>query len=47
MLYDPLACDSIVKITTFPTLQLVHQVVGFIVSKGGNGIGQVGVRASE
>ena len=32
---------------TFHTLELVHLIGGFTVSKGGDGIGQVGVKANE
>ena len=42
-----LTCFSNVKSTKFCTLELVHQVRGFTVSKGGDGIGKVGVRGSE
>ena len=38
---------SNVKSITLCLLELVHQVIGFAVSKGSDGIGQIGVRASE
>ena len=42
-----LTCFSNVKSITFHALELLHQIGGFAVRKGGDGIGQVGVRASE
>ena len=47
MLQEHLTCFSNVKGITFHTLELVHQVGGFTGSEGGDGIGQVGVSASE
>ena len=47
MFRDHLTCFSNVKSITFHTLELVYQVGGFTVIKGGDGIRQVGVRAGE
>ena len=40
-------CFSNVKHITFCTLEFVHYIGGFTVSKGSDGIGQVNVRASK
>ena len=42
-----LTCFSNVKSSTLRTLELVQWVGGFTISKGGDGIRQAGVRASE
>ena len=47
MFHKHLMYFSNVKSITFCTVGLVHQVGGFKFSKGGDGIGHVGVRASE
>ena len=44
---EHLSCFSNVESITFFTLELIHQVGGFTVSKGGDGIGQIGVGASK
>ena len=47
MFRELLTCFSDVKSITFRTLELVHQIAGFTVSKDDDGIGQVGVKANE
>ena len=42
-----MVCFSNVKSITFYTLELVYQVGEFTVSKGDDGMGQVGVTASD
>ena len=44
MFIENLICFSNVKTFLFHRLELVHQIGGCIVSMGGGGIGQVGVR---
>ena len=44
---EHLTCFSNVQSIIFLTMELVHQVGRFSVIKGGDGIGLVGIRASE
>ena len=44
---EHLTCFPNVKSFTFFTLELVYQVGGFAVSKGGDGISEAGVGAGE
>ena len=46
-LREHLTCFSNVKGIKFLTLELVHQIGGFIANKLGDEISQVGVRVSE
>ena len=47
MFREHLICFSNLKSIIFRTLELVQQVGGYIVIKDVDGIGQIGVRASE